>query len=179
MWARYIDDNFKDQANGIGDMGNGEQGMVCEEEPLAKQDGAYPMHSAEFLAASRKVMKRFDRSRRQGVSAASRLADMDEQGVDAQVIYPTVGGQLLGKPFHDTELLLACCQAYNDWSLAYCSADTKRLRMAAMLPVQAPDLAVAEVSRLVEQEAACFYLRPNPIAGRTSTMRNMSLCSRP
>ena len=49
MWARYIDDNFKDQAPGIGDMGNGEQGMVCEEEPLANQDGDYPMHSAEFF----------------------------------------------------------------------------------------------------------------------------------
>jgi len=111
-------------------------------------------------------MERFERTRSQGFSAASRLEDMDEQGVDAQVIYPTVGGQLLGKPFHDTELLAACCRAYNDWSLAYCRTDAERLRMAAMLPMQAPDLALEEVQRMIEEGAACFYLRPNPVRGR-------------
>jgi len=35
-----------------------------------------------------------------------------------------------------------------------------------MLPVQAPDLAVEEVARMVARGAACFYVRPNPVAGR-------------
>ena len=166
MWAQYIDPVFADRAPGAGDLGNGEKGMLCEGEPLTKQDGSYPMHSEEFLAASRRAMARFERARRQGFNAASRLEDMDEQGVDAQVIYPTVGGQLLGKPFHDTELLAAACRAYNDWSLEYCSAAPERLRPAAMLPVQAPDLAVEEVARAADNGAACFYVRPNPVEGR-------------
>ncbi len=166
MWAKYMDPNFADRAPAIGDMGNGDKGMMCEGEPLAKQDGSYPMHSEEFLAASRRAMARFERARSQGFNAASRLEDMDEEGVDAQVIYPTVGGQLLGKPFHDTELLAASCRAYNDWSLEYCSASPERLRMAAMLPIQAPDLAIEEVQRTDALGAACFYVRPNPVAGR-------------
>ena len=166
IWRDYIDIEFADRAPHIDDIGHGQKGMVCEGEPLAKQDGSYPMHSEEFQAASRAAMQRFARAREQRFSPASRLQDMDEQGVDAQVIYPTVGGQLLGKPFNDAELLAACCRAYNDWSLEYCQADAPRLRMAAMLPIQAPDLALAEVSRMDAAGAACFYVRPNPVAGR-------------
>ncbi|MEE2784778.1 MAG: amidohydrolase family protein [Pseudomonadota bacterium] len=166
IWADYMDENFKDRAPCQGDLGNGERGMLCEGEPIAKQDGSYPMHSEEFLQAARKAMERFGRARKQGFSAASRLEDMEEEGVDAQVIYPTVGGQILGKPFKDPELLHAVCRAYNDWSLEYCATDGARLRMAAMLPVQAPDLAVEEVQRVVDKGAACFYIRPNPVQGR-------------
>jgi predicted TIM-barrel fold metal-dependent hydrolase len=166
MWAEYIDPAFADRAPKISDLGEGRKEMTCEGEPLAKQDGAYPMHSPEFKAAAMRAMQRFSRAREQRFSADSRLQDMQEHGVDAQVIYPTIGGQLLGKPFHDTELLAASCRAYNDWSLEYCSKAPERLRTSAMLPMQAPDLAIEEVQRMQERGAACFYVRPNPVAGR-------------
>jgi predicted TIM-barrel fold metal-dependent hydrolase len=124
------------------------------------------MHSTEFLQAAARGMEKHEAARAEGFSPASRIHDMDEYGIDAQVIYPTVGGQILGKPFADTELLAAVCRAYNNWSLEYCSHAPKRLRMAAMLPVQAPDLAVEEARRAAEKGAACFYLRPNPVSGR-------------
>jgi predicted TIM-barrel fold metal-dependent hydrolase len=168
IWADYIDSRFADRAPRIGDYGNGHgrKMILVEGEPLTRQTGSYPMDAAEFLAATARAMKRFERTRSAGFSPASRLADMDEQGVDAQVIYPTVGGQLLGKPFQDVELLAACCRAYNDWSLEYCSAAPQRLRMAAMLPMQAVDLAIEEARRVSGLGAAAFYLRPNPVAGR-------------
>ena len=166
MWAQYIDPQFADRAPTSGDMGGGRKGMMCEGEPLAKQDGSYPMHSKEFLEAAGQAMKRFQSARDAGFNPVSRVHDMDEQGVDAQVIYPTVGGQLLGKPFHDLDLLAASCRAYNDWSLEYCSHAPERLRMAAMLPVQAVDYAIEEVGRMERLGAACYYVRPNPVAER-------------
>ena len=166
MWAEYIDPEFADRAPAMGDMGGGRQGMMCEGEPLTRQDGSYPMHAPEWREAAQRAMQRFQRARDTGFSPASRLEDMDEYGVDAQVIYPTVGGQLLGKPFHDVDLLAASCRAYNDWSLEYCRAGDGRMRMAAMLPVQAPDLAIEEARRTAALGAACFYVRPNPTAGR-------------
>ncbi len=166
MWAEYIDAGYADRAPRIGELGNGRQGMVVEGEPITRQTGAYPMDSAEFLKAVRTAMGRFERTRQAGYSADSRLQDMDEEGVDVQVIYPTVGGQILGKPFADPELLAAVCRAYNDWSIEYCSRAPERLRAAAMLPLQAPDLAVEEVRRVAARGAACFYLRPNPVQGR-------------
>ena len=102
-------------------LGNGRKGIIVENEPITKQDGSYPMNSKEFQEAAAKAMQRFERARSTGFSPASRIEDMDEQGVDAQVIYPTVGGQILGKPFDDPELLAAVCRGYNDWSLEYFS----------------------------------------------------------
>ena len=128
MWADYIDPSYADRAPAVGEYGSGRKGVMVEGEPITKQDGSYPMDSKEFLEAAAEAMKRFERARSTGFSPQSRLEDMDEQGVDAQVLYPTVGGQILGKPFKDTELLAAVCRGYNDWSLEYCSADPKRLK---------------------------------------------------
>src|SRR5262249_33738974 len=54
----------------------------------------------------------------------------------------------------------------NDWSAGYCDAAPARLRWAAMLPLQAPALAIAEARRAAERGAVAFYGRPNPVAGR-------------
>lgn len=166
MWAEYIDPNFADLAPRVDTLSNGYTGMVVEGEPITKQDGSYPMHSKEFLEAAARGMEKHEAARAAGFSPEIRLRDMDEYGVDAQVIYPTVGGQILGKPFRDPELLAAVCSAYNDWSLEYCSHASGRLRMAAMLPVQDPTLAVEEAKRAAASGAACFYVRPNPIETR-------------
>ena len=166
IWSDYIDSNFADRAPRIGDMGNGRPGMMVEGEPITKQDGSYPMHSKEFQEAAARGMEKHEQSRAEGFRPEARVRDMESQGVDAQVIYPTVGGQILGKEFTDPELLAAVCRAYNDWSLEYCNHAPERLRMAAMLPMQAPDLAIEEARRTSAAGAACFYVRPNPVCGR-------------
>ena len=166
MWQEFIDAPYRDHAPRIGDMGDGRKGMMVEGEPVTNQHGNYPMDAKEFVDAAVRGMQRFARARKTGFDPASRIADMDEQGVDAQVIYPTVGGQILGKQFRDTELLAAVCRAYNDWSLDYCSKAPGRLRMAAMLPLQNVALAVEEAERMSAKGAAAFYVRPNPVAGR-------------
>ena len=117
IWTDYIDTQYRDKAPRVGDIGGGKQGMLVEDQAITKQTGSYPMDSKEFHAASVKAMKRFKTTRDSGFSAEARIHDMDKEGVDAQVLYPTVGGQILGKPFKDTELLAAVCRAYNDWSL--------------------------------------------------------------
>ena len=167
IWADYIDPKFADRAPRVGEIGHGRKGVVVEGEALTRQTGSYPMDSEEFIAATVRAMQRFERTRNAGFSPQSRLEDMDEQGVDAQVIYPTAGGQLLGKPFEDTELLAACCRAYNDWSLRILLDRAPTTAMAAMLPMQAVDLAIEEARR-----AACAWRAPPstcvriPIGGR-------------
>lgn len=167
VWAEYIDAEFADRAPRIGDMGNGRVGMCVEGSPITKQTGSYPMHSEEFLQAAARGMEKHEKTRAAGFRAEARIEDMDRHGVDAQVLYPTVGGQMLGKEFDDPELLAAVCRAYNDWSLEYCSHAPDRLRMAAMVPMQAPDLAVEEIRRTAAKGAAGFYVRPNPVCGRS------------
>ena len=165
IWAQYIDPAFRARAPRIGDIG-GRAGMRVEGEPITRQDGNYPMHSKEFLEAAARGMEKHEQSRAEGFRPEARIRDMDRHGVDAQVLFPTVGGQMLGREFRDAELLAAVCAAYNDWSLDYCSHAPTRLRMAAMLPLQSTELAVREARRAHRKGAACFYVRPNPVCGR-------------
>ncbi len=92
IWTDYIDPKFSDRAPRMGEIAHGKKGMCVEGEALTRQHGSYPMDSPEFIAASIRAMQRFAKTRATGFSPASRIEDMDAQGVDAQVIYPTVGG---------------------------------------------------------------------------------------
>ena len=162
VWERYIAPEFRDRAPRLQP---GSRSNLVEGESLTAED-KYPFHSPEFIAALMRGLERFQTAREAGFSPASRLADMDREGVDVQIIYPTVGGQLLGREFKDPALLAACCRAYNVWSAEYCSASPERLRWAAMLSLQDIELAVAEARRAAAEGAIAFYVRPNPIQGR-------------
>ena len=164
MWQEYIDPRFRDRAPARQEIG-GRSVMAVEGESLVSE-GNYPFSTPDFLAAMARGMERFKRLREAGFGAEARLLDMDEQGVDAQILFPTVGGQLLGREFRDPELLDACCRAYNDWSREYCQAAPGRLRWAAMLPVQETELAIAEARRAAGNGCVAFYLRPNPMGER-------------
>jgi predicted TIM-barrel fold metal-dependent hydrolase len=165
IWADYIAPEFRDRAPTNEQVGS-RRTIVVEGESLTAEEGKYPMAPPEFLEALRRGMERFREAAADKFSPASRLRDMDAEGVDAQIIYPTVGGQLLGREFRDTELLAACCRAFNDWSREFCEAAPERLRWAAMLPLQDVDLAVAEAKRAARAGAVSFYVRPNPVCGR-------------
>jgi predicted TIM-barrel fold metal-dependent hydrolase len=81
---------------------------------------------------------------------AARLADMDQNGVEAQLAfpnYPRFCGQLFmrGK---DRDLALLCVQAYNDWMVEeWCGSSGGRLIPLCLIPLWDPELAAAEVHR--------------------------------
>jgi predicted TIM-barrel fold metal-dependent hydrolase len=166
LWERYIDDRFKAAAPRLGIASSGRKTVMVEGESLTAEEGKYAFAAPEFLAAVARAMQRFDRARKASFSAQSRLADMDQEGVDVQILYPTVGGQMLGREFRDPELLAACCAAYNNWSCEYCGEAPERLRFAAMLPLQNVDRAIAEAHRTAKMGTVSYYVRPNPIMGR-------------
>ena len=164
MWQECIDPAFRDRAPRMQEIG-GRPTLAVEGESLVSEK-KYPMSSPEFLQAAMRAMQRFKPVADSGYSAKARLGDMDEQGVDVQILFPTTGGQLLGRESRDPELLAASCAAYNDWSARYCAGAPERLRWAAMLPLQAVDLAIEEARRSAERGCVAYYLRPGPVKGR-------------
>jgi predicted TIM-barrel fold metal-dependent hydrolase len=145
IWQEYIDPVFRERAPRIQEI-EGRPTMAVEGESLVSES-KYPMSSPAFLQAAMQAMKRFQRAADTGYSAQARL-------------------QLLGREFRDPELLAASCAAYNDWSAQYCEAAPERLRWAAMLPLQAVDLALEEARRCAQQGCVAYYLRPGPVKGR-------------
>ncbi len=82
---------------------------------------------------------------------AERLKAMDQDGVDAQVLYPSasgVSGEVLSM-IEDPELELACVQAYNDWLLETWGSPSPRFVPQCLVPVSSIGAAVKEMERSV------------------------------
>ena len=101
-----------------------------------------------------------------GWDPVARLADMDLEGIDQAVLYPSIGLYFWALTDPVTAALVAT--AYNDWLSGYCAADPTRLFGAAMLPFQDPGAASRELRRAVEQLGCkAAFVRPNPCMGRS------------
>jgi uncharacterized protein len=96
----------------------------------------------------------------------ARLIDMDAEGIDRVVLYPTIGLGFWG--IADAGAAVAVARAYNDWLATYCEAAPTRLFGAAMVPLQDVGAAVAELRRAREGLGfVSAFVRPNPCLGRT------------
>src|SRR5581483_362936 len=89
-----------------------------------------------------------------------RLREMDAEGVDVSVLFPTLG--LFAPLVPDPDAEAAYCMALNDFYAEFCSADPVRLRGVAMLPLKDVGAAVREVGRAAERGFVAVCLRPNP-----------------
>jgi predicted TIM-barrel fold metal-dependent hydrolase len=76
---------------------------------------------------------------------ASNLRDMDREGIDVSVLFPTIGLYIMWRDDIDPELSAAICRAYNTWLGEYCDYDRKRLHGVMLIPLQDPARAVEEL----------------------------------
>jgi predicted TIM-barrel fold metal-dependent hydrolase len=105
-----------------------------------------------------------------GSDPLARLADMDAEGIDQAVLFPSVGLYLWA--LSDQAAAVATARAYNDWLAGYCAVAPGRLFGAAMLPMQDPAAAAAEVRRAAgELGFTAVFVRPNPCTGRSLSDR--------
>jgi predicted TIM-barrel fold metal-dependent hydrolase len=85
----------------------------------------------------------FDRVRRGGYVPEEHLKDMDADGVDVSIVYPTVGLLLYSVP--DSAFLSEIFRGYNDWLAEFSAAEPKRLKGIAMINVDDVQEGVAEL----------------------------------
>ncbi|MFI5042596.1 MAG: amidohydrolase family protein [Acidimicrobiales bacterium] len=97
-----------------------------------------------------------------GYDPHARLLDMDAEGIDAAVLYPT--SMLTWTD--DAALFGAACRAYDNWLHDYCSAAPARLYGVGIVPLQDIDAAIVEMRRCVDQLGfKAVMLRPAPYRG--------------
>ncbi len=90
---------------------------------------------------------------------STRIADMDAEGIDIQVLY---GGLIIGATgLTDSGLAADVCTSYNTWLLdEICSHDPARLKAVAAVPLQDPARAIAELERAVGAGAVGVTIPP-------------------
>src|SRR4051794_3285501 len=97
-----------------------------------------------------------------GYDPHERLKEMAQDGVSAEVLYPSLGLRLYG--MDDAELQEACFRTYNDWLLDYCSVALDRLLGVACISAYNIDHAVAEMERTRKagMVSAMIWQAPHP-----------------
>ena len=97
----------------------------------------------------------------------ARLADMDMDGIHAQLCFPSFPG-FAGSTFFDAkdkDLAAACITAYNDWMIEeWCAAMPGRQIPLALVPFWDIDATVREATRVAEMGAKGFSFTEAPHA---------------
>jgi predicted TIM-barrel fold metal-dependent hydrolase len=102
------------------------------------------------------------------IEKASRLTLMDEQGVEAAILLPTLGVSVEYDMRDDVELTYASLRAFNRWleeDWGY-GADG-RIFAVPMLSLLDISRATAELHRVIEAGARLVHLPPGPVAGHS------------
>ena len=97
-----------------------------------------------------------DTQRRGARDLQLRFADMDRDGVDAELVFPSLG--LMLPRIADREAQATACAIWNDWAWDYCAPGRDRLIPAAMIPCIDFADALAECHRTAAKGFAAFCL---------------------
>jgi len=146
LWTTRLPASLLDRAPHVEER-DGQAVWVCDGKVWGRWDGKPPATgSARPIKALYNAFDRagiHDPSARRPAVAELRLADMDRDGVAAQVIF----GPIFQISTDDPVLRTACYRVYNDWLLDFCKAAPDRLIGLPMLP-ETPEGAPAELERV-------------------------------
>jgi predicted TIM-barrel fold metal-dependent hydrolase len=80
-----------------------------------------------------------------GCGAVPRAQEQDQDGVCAEVLYPSFFFSVFG--LDNADLVAACFRNYNDWIADYCAPAGNRLIGLALIPLHDPVAGAREVER--------------------------------
>ncbi len=133
LWTERLDRRFSDRAPHV---------VKTDKGHLFSAPGVPPFPVAGGFGLGRSGKELGDHFRSHGYEAArpsgwdpvERLKDQDIDGVEAEVLYTTLGMALFG--LADAELQQACFRVYNDWLAGFCSHDRRRLHGVALIALE-------------------------------------------
>jgi len=172
LFERFIDPAYRDQAMRVGkDPATGEPSLVVEGRPLRI------LNVEELLAAvvgygqkeAGHDLNTFDRYlvyNADWQDMDKRVRFLDDEGIDCQVIYPTLG-LLWEGGVDDPYVADALCRAYNTWAFELTASHKDRLFPAAHISLRDPQLAVREMQRVAKLGCRTVFVAAMPINGRS------------
>ncbi len=87
----------------------------------------------------------YEAARPGGWDPVERIKDQDIDGVEAEVLYTTLGMPLFG--LDDAQLQRDCFAVYNDWVAEFCSHNRRRLHAIALISLEDIGEGVKELTR--------------------------------
>jgi len=164
VWRDYAEAAFREQ---LDVPGGGVQALgisrAYPNAPLAAPSDDTDAWSENIGNESWDDESRLKMGRPGGYDPKARLLDMDAEGIDRAVLYPTS----MLTWVEEADLFGAACRAYNNWLRDYCAAAPDRLYGVGVVPVQDLEAAIAEMERCVDELGfRAIMVRPAPYLGR-------------
>ena len=164
-WERYIDPAFRDRAIRIARDESGLERLYFDNKPMELLRGNLGTLGgidldSDRLGALEKEYTYADGSPPGSYDPAARLDVLDAEGIDAALLYPTIGICWEGN-VDDPALATAYTRAYNRWIVDFASHDPKRLYPVAHISLIDPGGAVVEAERARKAGCVGIYLSPD------------------
>ena len=145
VYVARVDAKYRDRAPHL--VRNGERGdMFVMGDPLPPIPVGLIAAAGKDPAEIRVEGVKWEDMHRGGWDPAARLVEQDQDGVSAELIYPTVGMMFCNHP--DFELKRACFRAYNAWLAEYCGAAPDRLLGIGQIAMHDPREAIGDLEEL-------------------------------
>lgn len=175
LWERYIEPQFRSRCLRFERDTNGAHVMVINENKRIDGVGEFTMEDMLGVGVGYgqkeegKGLGTFDYA----TAFNSTLEDMDarvrfldQEGMESQFIYPTLGLMWEGQ-VTDPELAAAHCRAYNTWALEICSTHRDRLFPVGHLTLRHPAATVHELHRLAKAGVRTVFVGALPVEGKS------------
>jgi predicted TIM-barrel fold metal-dependent hydrolase len=165
LWDRYIEAKYRDRALRMKRDADGLEYLEIAGRPSKRTRKGYPatlgrMGQKELEAFTPHPDKTYAANMPFGAcDADERLRLLDAEGLDAAVLYPTLG-ILWEAELDDVELSQAYCRAYNRWVADFCRGSKGRLVPIAHLSLGDPQAAAAELERAVKDGCRGAFVVP-------------------
>ena len=166
LWISRIEPKFKDRAPRIHREEDGDWWYCDGRKVVGTGFGFAGAQTGRRFDEAEKltIADIFENVRPGGYVPEEQIKDMDLDGVDVSIIYPTMGLQLYKIP--DGELLTAMLRTYNDWVAEFCQAAPERLKGIAMLNIDDVGEGVAELAHRANQGFVGAMIPTYPPEGR-------------
>jgi len=168
VWVKYVPEEYRDRAPRLINLHTGGQAWMVEGRPLQPVGRQITgRKKVQFVAGS---YYRPDGSTVDGAGDAyQRLHEQDEDGIDAEVLFPPVTASRYAESISDKKIYLTMIQAYNTFlAQDFCSVAPDRLIGNGIIPVSDIDDAVNELKRCKEMGLKTVSLLQFPNGGGES-----------
>ncbi len=162
LWETYLEERYRDRALRIRVDDEGYEYLEIDGRPSQRSTKG----SLGLLGAMGSDDMRPSPERRYADSmpfgacdAKQRLELLDEENLEAALLYPTLG-LLWEVELTDPELSLAYCRAYNRWIADFCRDSGGRLVPIAQLSLLDPEGSAAELERAVADGCRGAWVNP-------------------
>lgn len=165
VWVKYVPEQYRNRAPRLVDLPEGGQGWIVEGRPL--QIVGRQITGRKTVQFTADTYYKPDGTTVDGAGDAyQRLREQDEDGIDAEVLFPPVTASRYAEGITDKKVYLSMVQAYNSFlAQDFCSVAPDRLIGNAVIPISGIDDAINEMKRCKEMGLKSISLINFPNGG--------------